>query len=91
MENTQQAFLDTGSSVNALRVTAHPALDVAGDSSLQQAAGLLDDAPGLLAARATVGVMLKRVELYAGYDHAAVYGPSHETLSGPLLGARAWF
>lgn len=46
---------------------------------------------GLLAARATVGVMLKRVELYAGYDHAAVYGPSHETLSGPLLGARAWF
>ncbi|KQV69565.1 hypothetical protein ASC64_06875 [Nocardioides sp. Root122] len=47
----EQAFLDTGSSVNALRVTAHPALDVAGDSSLQQAAGLLDDAPGLLAAR----------------------------------------
>jgi hypothetical protein len=46
---------------------------------------------GLLAVRATVGVMLRRVELYAGYDHAAVYGPSRETLSGPLLGARAWF
>jgi hypothetical protein len=47
----EQALLDTGSSINALRVTAHPTLARAGDSSMQEAGRLLDDAPGLLAAR----------------------------------------
>lgn len=47
----QQAFVDSGSSVNALRVTAHPRLDLADDAALRQAAQALDDAPGLLSAR----------------------------------------
>lgn len=36
----------------------------------------------------TVGANLGPAELYAGYDHTDIGGV---TLSGPLLGARAWF
>lgn len=46
-----QAFLDSGSSVNALRVTAHPRLDLADDAALREAERLLRDAPGLLSGR----------------------------------------
>jgi hypothetical protein len=43
-------------------------------------------------ARATVGVMVHRTELYAGYDHTAFFGQSASaTLGGPIAGFRTWF
>jgi hypothetical protein len=42
--------------------------------------------------RLTRGLMLGRIELYAGYDHTAIWGSSGTTrLSGPLAGLQAWF
>jgi hypothetical protein len=38
-------------------------------------------------ARATLGVMLGRVEMYAGYDHVSIGGV---LLGGPTAGLRAW-
>lgn len=38
--------------------------------------------------RATVGVNFDALEFYAGYEHIDINGVA---LSGPLLGARAWF
>ena len=38
-------------------------------------------------ARATVGMIYRRVELFAGYDHTQVEKVS---LGGPLVGLRAW-
>jgi hypothetical protein len=36
--------------------------------------------------------VLGKIELYAGYDHAAIWGGGGATrLSGPLAGPRAWF
>jgi hypothetical protein len=42
-------------------------------------------------ARATLGVMVERFELYAGYDHTAVWGEGTARLGGPVLGFRGWF
>jgi hypothetical protein len=42
-------------------------------------------------ARATIGVQLRMFEIYAGYDHTVVYGPSTARLGGPVLGLRVWF
>ncbi|MDB4985505.1 MAG: hypothetical protein JWN04_683 [Myxococcaceae bacterium] len=42
-------------------------------------------------ARVTVGVMVKRCELYAGYDQTAFFGPEKTALGGPIAGIRAWF
>ncbi|MFT3925677.1 MAG: hypothetical protein QM778_24260 [Myxococcales bacterium] len=44
-------------------------------------------------ARATIGYMFDRVEVYAGYDHlkmADPYGPGMP-LGGPIAGLRGWF
>lgn len=41
----------------------------------------------VLRARATVGVVRKRFELFAGYDHLQI---ERVALGGPLLGLRAW-
>lgn len=38
-------------------------------------------------ARATVGLVRRRFEVFAGYDHTQV---QHVALGGPLLGLRAW-
>ncbi len=38
-------------------------------------------------ARATVGIVQKRFELFAGYDHTQI---ERVALGGPLLGLRAW-
>ena len=46
----ESSFLASGSSVRALRVTAHPARELARDGDLRDAADSLDDASGLLAA-----------------------------------------
>jgi hypothetical protein len=42
-------------------------------------------------ARATIGVQLGKLELYAGYDHTVVFGSSTARLGGPVLGLRVWF
>jgi hypothetical protein len=42
-------------------------------------------------ARATIGAMVSRYEIYAGYDHTAIFGREHATLGGPVAGMRAWF
>jgi hypothetical protein len=55
------ALRDTGSSVNALRVTAHPTRALAGDPELRGADRRLDDAPGLLAARVGERARLTRL------------------------------
>lgn len=67
----EQALLDSGSSVNALRVTAHPTLALAEDASLQEADDLLADAPGLLAARVGDRARLTRLasDLPSTLDH----------------------
>jgi hypothetical protein len=41
--------------------------------------------------RATVGAMIGRCELYAGYDHSVFVGRGKATLGGPVAGLRAWF
>lgn len=42
--------------------------------------------------RATIGAMVRRFELYAGYDHSAFIGQDNSArLSGPIAGFRAWF
>jgi hypothetical protein len=42
--------------------------------------------------RTTVGVMLARFEVYAGYDHTGyLSATSHAALGGPIAGLRAWF
>jgi hypothetical protein len=53
--------------------------------------GTLGDA-GAGQARLTVGVMLRKLEIYAGYDHTAFWGHLGTTrLTGPVAGLRAWF
>ena len=42
-------------------------------------------------ARSTLGVMLWKAELYAGYDHTVFYRDGSATLGGPIAGLRAWF
>jgi hypothetical protein len=42
-------------------------------------------------ARATIGVQIWKLELYAGYDHTVFSGASKARLGGPVLGLRAWF
>ena len=42
----------------------------------------------MLEGRATAGVMIGNVELYAGYQHTQV---GAVPLGGPLAGLRAWF
>jgi hypothetical protein len=43
-------------------------------------------------ARSTLGAMIGRCELYAGYDHTVYTGDgSRATLGGPIGGMRAWF
>jgi hypothetical protein len=49
--------------------------------------GMLGGTP-VVAARGTVGFMLKNFELYAGYE-ARRFGD--RLLQGPMIGARAWF
>jgi hypothetical protein len=42
--------------------------------------------------RATLGVQLWKLELYAGYDHTAFANKGRVTrLGGPVIGLRAWF
>lgn len=42
--------------------------------------------------RLTVGVMLRNIELYAGFDHLGIRAHERVTrLSSPMLGVRAWF
>jgi len=42
--------------------------------------------------RATLGVQLWKLELYAGYDHTAFASKGRVTrLGGPVIGLRAWF
>jgi hypothetical protein len=41
--------------------------------------------------RATLGVLLGPVELYAGYDYTAFIRDGRTRLGSPLLGVRAWF
>jgi hypothetical protein len=42
--------------------------------------------------RSTLGVMLARFELYAGYDHSAYLSAGNDArLGGPIGGLRAWF
>lgn len=57
----QQALLDSGSSVNALRVTAYPTLELAGETSLRQAEDLLVDGSGRLDARVGERARLTRL------------------------------
>lgn len=54
-------LLDSGSSINAVRVTAYPTLDLADHHSLQRAADLLVDASGRLSARVGDRARLTRV------------------------------
>ncbi|HEY6879507.1 MAG TPA: hypothetical protein VI299_15880 [Polyangiales bacterium] len=43
-------------------------------------------------ARSTIGAMLHRFELYAGYDHTAyINADGRAALGGPIAGLRAWF
>jgi hypothetical protein len=43
-------------------------------------------------ARATIGVQIWKLELYAGYDQTVVYGAKTTArVGGPVLGVRAWF
>jgi hypothetical protein len=43
-------------------------------------------------ARGTLGVMIKRSELYAGWDQTGLAGPdSSSRLGGPVAGIRTWF
>lgn len=42
-------------------------------------------------ARLTLGVMVRRTELYAGYDHTAFFGETASRLGGPIAGVRTWF
>lgn len=43
-------------------------------------------------ARATLGIMVERFELYAGYDHTGFWsGQESARLGGPVAGVRAWF
>jgi hypothetical protein len=42
-------------------------------------------------ARATLGIMVKRCELYAGYDQTVFSGNGTTRLGGPIAGLRAWF
>jgi len=48
--------------------------------------GMLYETP-VWRARATVGLVHKRVELFTGYDHTQI---ERTALGGPLLGLRAW-
>lgn len=57
----QQALLDSGSSVNALRVTAYPTLELADETSLAQAEELLVDGSGRLGARVGERARLTRL------------------------------
>ncbi|MDB4975450.1 MAG: hypothetical protein JWN48_3791 [Myxococcaceae bacterium] len=41
--------------------------------------------------RSTLGFMLGRAELYAGYDHTVYHGGGTAKLGGPLGGLRIWF
>jgi hypothetical protein len=42
--------------------------------------------------RSTLGAMIHRFEIYAGYDHTAyISGESKAALGGPIAGLRAWF
>jgi hypothetical protein len=45
----------------------------------------------LAQARATLGVMVERFELYAGYDHMVVAGEGTARLGGAVAGVRSWF
>ncbi len=43
-------------------------------------------------ARSTLGVMVSRFEVYAGYDHTAYLSATYDAaLGGPIAGLRAWF
>jgi hypothetical protein len=42
-------------------------------------------------ARATIGVQIWKLELYAGYDHTFFAGATQARVGGPVLGLRAWF
>lgn len=42
-------------------------------------------------ARATLGFMVGKVELYAGYDHTVIANQRSARLGGPIAGLRAWF
>ena len=55
-------------------------------------AGILGDA-GFGQARATLGGMIGRVELYAGYDHTYLSDGqgAGAKIGGPIAGVRAWF
>jgi hypothetical protein len=55
-------------------------------------AGMLGDA-GFGQARATMGGMIGRVELYAGYDHTYLSDGrgAGAKIGGPIAGVRAWF
>lgn len=57
----QQALLDSGSSVNALRVTAYPTLELADETSLAQAEELLVDGSVRLGARVGERARLTRL------------------------------
>lgn len=58
--------------------------------SAEGGAGRIDQAT-LVFARATVGVMLGAVEVYAGYDHVGLLSDGDQVmLGGPLLGLRGW-
>lgn len=56
-----QALLDSGSSINALRVTAYPTLELAGEPSLRRADELLVDGSGRLDARVGERARLTRL------------------------------
>jgi hypothetical protein len=57
---------------------------------LELHAGLFD---GVLVgqARLTLGAMVGRSELFAGYDHTAYLGRERARLGGPIAGLRWWF
>jgi hypothetical protein len=56
-------------------------------------AGLMLPEAGFAQARATMGGMIGRTELYAGYDHTYL-SDGHDAgakIGGPIAGVRAWF
>ncbi|GAA3811348.1 FtsX-like permease family protein [Nocardioides panacisoli] len=65
------AFSGSGSSVDALRVTAHPTLGLADDASLRRADRLLGDGQGVLSAR--VGNQARLTRLGSDLPQALAY------------------
>ncbi|SEC92865.1 ABC-type antimicrobial peptide transport system, permease component [Nocardioides exalbidus] len=82
---TQQSFLASGSSVNGLRVTAHPVLRLADDSSLTAAVESLGEASGALSSRVGDRARITRVASELPRTLARIHSQQDSTRSTVLV------